>query len=374
MSVVRSISGSVVGGGVSSVGNGSGNGGAQFVMGYAPGKLILFGEHAVVDGQPAIAATLDRGIRVAVSSRDGDDGPLLRSTNASLPTLCKPDRVVAGVKTGGEGPERLREALRVLVDMCGPETASLQFSVDGAIPAGSGLGSSAALAVALLRGVHQFFDRPLDDDALIERAFALEKVFHGNPSGVDHTTIVRGGVLSYEKPRGAVVGVATSLHLPRPLRLCVGTAGPHAGTANAVSALRDRAKRHPDHYARIFDGIGALSRAARVHLERGELGAVGELMDLNQGYLNALGVSTPGIEALCAIARERGALGAKLSGAGGGGAVIALVDDDPEPVRRAFAAAGFTAFATTVSNAVSGVSGAAVTDSSTLSSDTVEPT
>ncbi len=316
----------------------------DFVVGYAPGKLILFGEHAVVDGQPAIACTLDRGIRVAVSSRETSDGPVLRSTNAMLPTRCKPD-------PNGEGPERLREALRVLAEMCGPETKKLHFSVDGAIPAGAGLGSSAALAVALLRGVTQFFGRGIEDEELIERAFALEKVFHGNPSGVDHTTIVRGGVVAYEKPRGAAVGVAVSMNLPRPLRLAVGVAGPHAGTATAVSALRERAKRHPDHYGRIFEGIGALSRAARVHLERGELGAVGELMDLNQGYLNALGVSTPGIEALCAIARERGALGAKLSGAGGGGAVVALVDDDPEPVRRAFAAAGYTAFSTLVSTA-----------------------
>ena len=91
-----------------------------------------------------------------------------------------------------------------------------------------------------------------------------------------------------------------------------------------------------------------MSVAARSHLEDGALGAVGELMDLNQGYLNALGVSTPAIEALCAIARERGALGAKLSGAGGGGAVVALVDDDPTPVVRAFEAAGYQAFATDI--------------------------
>lgn len=317
----------------------------DMVVGYAPGKVILFGEHAVVGGEPAIACTIDRGIRVAVSAGTATDGPILRSQNGALPALCKPD-------PGGEGPERLREALRVLVELCGPETRRLQFSVDGAIPAGAGLGSSAALATALLRGVHQFFalhglGEVLDDDTLIDRAFAIEKVFHGNPSGVDHTTIVRGGVIAYERAAGSV-GVAVSLSLPRPLRLVVGVAGPHAGTAVAVAALRERAHRHPDHYARIFSGIGALSRAARGHLERGEFSAVGELMDLNQGYLNALGVSTPGIEALCAIARERGALGAKLSGAGGGGAVIALVDDDGEPVRRAFAAAGYLAFSTTV--------------------------
>jgi hydroxymethylglutaryl-CoA reductase len=316
-------------------------------FGYAPGKVILFGEHAVVHGQPAIAAALDRGIRVAVTERDADDGPVLRSNNAALPTRCRPD-------PGGEGPERLRQALAVLRDALGPRARRLHFSVDGAIPAGAGLGSSAALAVALLRGAHALFDRTLDDDALIERAFALERVFHGNPSGVDHTTIVRGGVLLYEREAGAAVGRATALTLPRPLRLAVAVAGPHAGTANAVGALRDRARRHPAHYQHLYDGIGALARAARTHLEAGAFGAVGELMDLNQGLLNALGVSTPAIESLCAIARERGASGAKLSGAGGGGAVIALVDDgDPEAVVRAFAAAGYAAFSATLSSSSS---------------------
>jgi hydroxymethylglutaryl-CoA reductase len=311
-------------------------------FGFAPGKVILFGEHAVVHGQPAIAAALDRGIRVAVTERDADDGPVLRSNNASLPTRCRPD-------PHGEGPERLRLALAVLRDALGPRARRLHFSVDGAIPAGAGLGSSAALAVALLRGAHALFGIDLDDDALIERAFALERVFHGNPSGVDHTTIVRGGVQLYEKDLGAVVGAATALRLPRPLHLAVGVAGPHAGTAAAVGALRERARRHPEHYARLYDGIGALARSARVHLEAGAYGAVGELMDLNQGFLNALGVSTPAIESLCAIARERGAAGAKLSGAGGGGAVIALVDDgDPDAVVRAFSAAGYAAFATTL--------------------------
>jgi mevalonate kinase len=313
------------------------------VFGYAPGKIILFGEHAVVEGQPAIAATLDRGIRVAVGRRSPTDtgaGPLLKSSGGALgglPVRCRPD-------PQGEGPERLREALATLVTLTDPRAVELQFSVEGAIPAGAGLGSSAALAVALLRGVHHYFGAPIDDAELVERAFALEKVFHGHPSGVDHTTIVTGGCVSYVKEPGAAVGRVETLSLPRRVRLAVGVAGPHAGTARAVGALKERAKRHPEHYARIREAIGALSRSARTHLERGELGAVGELMDLNQGLLNALGVSTPGIEALCAIARERGALGAKLSGAGGGGAVIALVDDDPEPIVRAFAAAGYAAF------------------------------
>jgi hydroxymethylglutaryl-CoA reductase len=290
------------------------------VFGSAPGKIILFGEHAVVFGQPAIASTIDRGIRVAVSRREGqDDGPILRSSSAMLP---------------------LRS--------------------DGAIPAGAGLGSSAALAVALVRGIHQFYGESIDDGTLIERAFAVEKVFHGNPSGVDHTTIVTGGVVSYTRGDDGAAASVAKVALPRPLSLVIGVAGPHAGTANAVGALRDRARRHPEHYGRIYDAIGALSRAARAHLEKGEYAAVGELMDVNQGYLNALGVSTPAIEALCAIARERGALGAKLSGAGGGGAVIALVDDTAQDgadaITRAFAAAGYAAFATVLPSSTSNAS------------------
>jgi mevalonate kinase len=165
---------------------------------------------------------------------------------------------------------------------------------------------------------------------------------------VDHSVIARGGCAEYRKDPSSTVGAVTPVKLPRRVRLAVAIAGSHAGTATAVAALRDRAKRHPDHYQRIYEGIGALATSAKKHLEAGELGAVGELMDLNQGFLNALGVSTPAIEALCAIARERGALGAKLSGAGGGGAVVALVDDDPAPVVRAFEAAGYQAFATQI--------------------------
>ena len=309
------------------------------VFGYAPGKVILFGEHAVVYGQQAIAGTIDRGIRVAVSQREGEphDGPLLKSHGMGL--RARPD-------PGGEGPEALRRALGVLVELYGDRVKSLGFSAEGTIPAGAGLGSSAALAVALLRGVQRVLgDQALSGDALVERAFALERVFHGNPSGVDHTTIALGGCVAYQRGRD-VQGAPhiEKLTLPRRLRLAVAVAGSHGGTARAVSALRDRARRHADAYQRIYDGIGALAVEARVALQEGALASVGELMDLNQGYLNALGVSTPAIEALCATARERGALGAKLSGAGGGGAVIALVEDDPAPVVRAFEAQGFLSF------------------------------
>lgn len=311
---------------------------ADAAFGYAPGKIILLGEHAVVYGQPALAATLDRGVRVAVSRLPGEaSGPVLRGTGFGVDAQARPD-------PQGEGPEALRLALSRLIELCGERVRGLQFVVEGGIPAGSGFGSSAALSVAILRGVHRFFGEPVSDEQVIADAFALERVFHGNPSGVDHSVIARGGLVWYRRGEGDRPPAVESVRIPRRLRFAIGLAGAHAGTAHAVGALRDRARRHPAVYEHLYSGIGQLAVEARRCVEEGHLGALGELMDLNQGYLNALGVSTPAIEALCAIARDRGALGAKLTGAGGGGAVIALVDDDPEPVVRAFSAAGYGAF------------------------------
>jgi hydroxymethylglutaryl-CoA reductase len=317
---------------------------ADASFGYAPGKIILLGEHAVVYGQPAIAATLDRGIRVVVSRLPaGAPGPTLRGTGFGIDVqLARPD-------PEGEGPEPLRRALHKVVELYGDRVRDLGFVVEGAIPAGSGLGSSAALSVAIIRGVHRFCEEEVSDEQVIADAFELEKVFHGTPSGVDHSVIARGGVQWFRRGDEGEAPYLEPVTLKRRLRLAVGIAGAHAGTAHAVAALRDRARRHPKVYERLYASIGELAQEARSCLEEGHLGSLGELMDVNQGYLNALGVSTPAIEALCAIARDRGALGAKLTGAGGGGAMLALVDDDPEPVVRAFAAAGYGAFSAEIS-------------------------
>jgi len=309
-------------------------------FGYAPGKVILLGEHSVVYGQPALAATIDRGMRVVLSDLDDDvtNGPELRGSGFGIQAKARPD-------PNGEGPEALRKALAQLVEMYGDDVKRLSIVVEGAIPAGSGLGSSAALSVALVRGVHRHLGRDLDDDTLLNGALALEKVFHGSPSGVDHTAISHGGLVHYRRAEGQPSGDVTAVIPGRRIRLAIGIAGHHAGTSFAVGALSDRRKRHPDAYQRLFDGIGALVDEATEAVREGHLAALGELMNLNQGYLNALGVSTPGIETLCALARSKGALGAKLTGAGGGGAVIALTDQDPAPIVRAFTEAGHSAFA-----------------------------
>jgi mevalonate kinase len=313
--------------------------GADAAFGYAPGKIILLGEHAVVYGKPGLAMALDRGVRVAISRKGQDTppGPILRNAGIGELGRVRPD-------PDGEGPSVLRAALARLVELCGDRVSELELVLDSNIPVGTGLGSSAAMSVALVRGVHRFFGEERPDSAIAEMALELEKVFHGNPSGVDHTVISHGGLIAFQKTDAGPT--FERVKPARNLTFVLGITGPHGGTGREVSALRDRGKRHPQAHAHLHQGIGELAEEARLAIAEGRLAALGELMDMNQGYLNALGVSTPELEALCAIARERGALGAKLTGAGGGGAMIALVDGDAEPIIRAMRAAGYPAFST----------------------------
>lgn len=313
----------------------------RIAFSYAPGKIILAGEHAVVYGHPAISLAIDRGVRIKVQERTDKTtkvpGPTLKATGLGFV-----GKVIPG--PDGEGPQILRQALEKLVELLGERVRELEFSVDSAIPGGRGLGSSAALSVAMVRGVKQYFAEPLSKPEERRLALELERIFHGSPSGIDHTVISQGGLIFYRRANDAAT--VEPINLPRSLSFAVGIAGPHGGTAKVVEALSQRARLHPERFQHIFEGISNLVGEMKSSLEQGRLSAVGELMNVNQGYLNALSVSTPELETLCSIARERGALGAKLTGAGGGGAVIALVEEDAQEVAQAFKNAGFLSFAT----------------------------
>lgn len=311
--------------------------GVDVAFSYAPGKIILAGEHAVVYGCPAIAVTLDRGVRIAVTAKAlANKGPVLKAAGLGFSGLVKMD-------PNGEGPEVLRKALARLIELYGDRVRNLELVADSAIPGGRGLGSSAALSVSIVRGLNRFFEESVSPEVETELSFALEKVFHGNPSGIDHTVISQGGLILFQKKLKK--NIVKKINLKRTMHFAIGLTGPHAGTLQAVEALKQRTKRHEKLYRHIFDGIHQIVDEMHIAIAQGKLASVGELMNLNQGYLNSLAVSTSEIEFLCALARDKGALGAKLTGAGGGGAVIALVDDDPAPIVDAFTKAGYLSFA-----------------------------
>jgi mevalonate kinase len=287
----------------------------------AAGKLILLGEHVVVHGHPGLVAAIDRGVRVTFTPGSVDVAP--------------PDGPVGAV---------LALAGRLL----GIAEPRGTIEIAGDLPIGMGLGSSAALAVAVLRALVASAGLAIGDATVAAHAHEIERLFHGTPSGVDSTAATYGGVLWFvagPPPRHE------SLTLRRALPLVVALSRtPHA-TAQTVSGLRERAAAAPEVYQPVFAAIAALVAAARDALLADDRNRLGALLSMNHELLRACGVSTAELDALVAAARDAGALGAKLTGAGGGGAVLALPAGDADELCGALAAQGHDAFVTTVGGA-----------------------
>ncbi len=176
-------------------------------------------------------------------------------------------------------------------------------------------------------------------------AGAWENVFHGNPSGIDAAVAAQGGSILFE--RG---GPLQRVPLTGPLTVCLGSTGMASSTKTMVDGVAQLRERRPEMVGKAFSGITSLVQNARLALEAGDVVGLGKLMDLNQMILSGLFLSTEEIERLCGTAREAGALGAKLTGAGGGGCVVALATDRAAADRivDAWKAAGFAGFAATV--------------------------
>lgn len=287
----------------------------------AAGKVILLGEHVVVHGHPAIVAGIDRGVRVTVVPHGSAGGA--------------PDAADA----------RLGQAIGLATRLLGLGPCQFEVVIEGDLPVGMGLGSSAALAVALLRALAASAARAPSDDELAAHAHEIERLFHGTPSGVDSTASTYGGVLWFEA--GPPVRYERLL-LPAPLPIVVALSKtPHA-TSQTVGSLRERAARAPEVYQPVFVAVAALVTAARAALFADDRAGLGALMTMNHGLLRACGVSTPELDGLVEAALAAGALGAKLTGAGGGGAVLALPDGPPGPLLATLRAAGHDCFAATL--------------------------
>jgi mevalonate kinase len=296
-------------------------------VGY--GKIILLGEHAVVYGYPALAAALDRGVTIApVATPAG--GPLrleLRVWNVA-------------VAAGDDHP--VARSLAAVADALGAGRPPLSLIGDAQIPPGAGLGSSAALAVAVARAVLTHLQRPVDLAALTRAAGASEALVHGRPSGVDVALAIAGGVGVFRRGTGLVplTGVL-------PLRVLVGPSGAPRSTAAMIDRVAETTGGRTDD-ARLRE-LGALTDTATAALRAGDRAALGAAMNRAHGLLADLGVSTPALDALCEAARAAGASGAKLTGAGGGGAVIAVAPPGREPaILAAWKQAGVDGFVATV--------------------------
>jgi hydroxymethylglutaryl-CoA reductase len=298
-------------------------------MGVGYGKIILLGEHSVVYGRHAIAVPLPLTMRAVVE--DCDKGMELLIPRWGIEyQLAKP-------------PEQRRsfeKAAGAIIDRLNLGDRGMRIEVFPDVPRGMGMGGSAALAVAIIRALDIHYGLELSDEEVNELAFLSEKIAHGQPSGIDNTLATYGQPLVFRKGNPPLV---EPLHIPKPLSLVVGMTKTEGLTAKTVRRVREARERKPKLYEKIFDDIDALVLQGVSAVQDQDIATLGELMNVCQGLLNALQVSTPEIERLIGIARRAGALGAKLTGGGGGGAVIALCDDNADDVQMAMERQGFHA-------------------------------
>lgn len=315
----------------------------------ACGKVILLGEHAVVYGVPALCGALQGGVEVEASAGRGAlqvrEWNLVTQTAAEL--LQVPDSDVAGIQPALAVAYRAILRSVLAASGRGDTTVPWDFSARFAIPTGAGLGSSAALSVALIRAIDNALQLHLTSAAVDAAAFLAEQVFHGSPSGLDHTVAQQGGFGLYRRGQGLTPIVGTPS-----LRLIIGHTGRARDTKGRVGRVAELFRQDPVTIQACFDRIAQLVDQAVVALRQNDLSALGAAMNQNQRELAQLEVSCPEIESMCQLGLEAGALGVKLTGGGGGGCVVALAPGREEQVRSAWLAHGYQSFPVEIGPAV----------------------
>lgn len=281
-------------------------------MGTASGKVILFGEHAVVYGRPAIAVPVhDRQATATVERASPGSGILLQAEDLGQRYQL----------SGASQDDPLGLIVRLTLEAL--EVSShqdLTVTVHSTIPIASGLGSGAAVSAAVVRALATHFDGELNPTQTSELVYQTEVIHHGTPSGIDNT------VVAFERPVYFVKGQPPEcFRVGHPFHLLIGGTGIPSSTKAAVADVRQGWEANRARYESVFDAIGRIADEGRRAIKGGDVTAIGPLMDRNQKLLREIGVSSPELEQLISAAKEAGARGAKLSGAGRGGNMIALV-------------------------------------------------
>jgi hydroxymethylglutaryl-CoA reductase len=298
-------------------------------MGVGYGKAILLGEHAVVYGRHAIAAPIPLKIKALVE--DCDEG---------IHLLIPRWGVEYRLASNASDRRSFERPAGVVLDQLGLSKRAMRIEVFPEVPRSMGLGGSAAMAVAIVRALDKHFKLGLTDEQVNALAFESEKVAHGSPSGLDNTLACYGKALVF---RAGDPPLMEPLNIREPIPAVIGMTGLEGLTAKTVGRVREAWQRDKKLYERIFDQIDALTLRGVQAIQDNDLPTLGQLMNICQGMLNALQVSTPELEKVCDIARANGALGAKLTGGGGGGSIIAICDGDTDSIVNAIRAAGFQA-------------------------------
>ncbi|MDH3375441.1 MAG: mevalonate kinase, partial [Gammaproteobacteria bacterium] len=237
-------------------------------------------------------------------------------------------------------PQSFERPLALILDKFALSDRSFSIKVFPNIPRAMGLGGSAAMAVAIIRALDQHFDLELADTEVNELAFECEKVAHGTPSGVDNAMATYGKFLLFKAGDPPLI---EHLHINEPVSLIIAMTGVESLTAKMVAGVRQLWERNTVLCDRIFDDIDSLTLQGVEALKKHDLQQLGDLMNVCHGLLNSLQVSSPEIEELISIARNNGAIGAKVTGGGGGGSIVSVCIDNTQQVIDAIRGAGYQA-------------------------------
>ena len=300
------------------------------VSASAPGKIILFGEHAVVYGRPAIAVPVTQVRAKAAVTADPRGAP------GQVRIIAKDiDLDVELDDLPQDHP--LAQAVNGVAEMLKIERLpALRLQISSTIPIASGLGSGAAVSTAIARGLSAFMGHPLTDDQVSYIAFRVDQKYHGTPSGIDNM------VIAYAQPVFFMRGMPFKrLCAAKPFTVVIGNTGISSPTSETVGDVRRQWQKDPQGYEQLFDQIGELAMQARDAIESGNVETIGPLMSRNHALLQTLNVSSLELDRLTTAALDAGSGGAKLCGGGRGGNMICLTSPERAPeIAQALTQAG----------------------------------
>lgn len=318
------------------------------------GKVILFNEHFVVYGIQAIASAIDSKtvaivepvtdpVQIIPSGSEGSmagDGWVLEDNRPANP----------GYKT--EKKEHQKESIDLVLKAANFDAGqnNIKITLGGDLKAVGGVGASAAVCVSIARALNDEFGLGFDDARINEIAYEGEKAYAGTPSGIDNTASTYGGLLSFEKNLEGGPNRIKLLKAREPILIVMGNTGLTTDTKAAVESVRQRRDANSEQYKGIFQLAEDIVSKARLALGAHDLNMLGRLMDANHKILQEIGVSHPKLDELVKIAKDNGAIGAKMTGGGLGGYMLALCADEASQQRVASAmeCAGFEALRTTI--------------------------
>ena len=298
------------------------------------GKVILLCDHAGVYGSHAIAAPVPLAIQAKVE--DGKDG---------IQVLIPRWGVEEKFQKGAEHKYSIYQSLDMIINKLELSDRDMKITVFPHVPRAMGMGASAALAVAIIRALSDYFKLAMSDEEVNRLAYESEKIVHGTPSGIDNSMATYGKFILYRKGNPPLL---KDIKVKKPIPIVIGFSGLEGITLKMVRIVRKAWEKDKQLFNKIFKQIDELTLLGLEAIQSYDLEKLGYLMNVNQGLLNALQVSCWELEELAEIARENGALGAKLTGGGGGGALVALCPENAEKVVHGMKKNGYQAIITEV--------------------------